>query len=57
MSRNFLNEDFGEEEEDDDDFNPGMAQESDHENEQVKVCDDLRWTGKVVTRWGEGMER
>lgn len=36
MSRNFTNQDFGSEEEDDEDFNPAPAQDSDNE-EQVKV--------------------
>lgn len=36
MSRNFSNQNFGSDEEDDEDFNPVPAQESDHE-EQVKV--------------------
>ena len=37
MSRNFANEDFGSEEEDDD-FNPAPANESDHEEADEKVC-------------------
>ena len=36
MSRNFLNEDFGDEE-DDEDFNPVATHDSDNEEERVKV--------------------
>lgn len=57
MSRNFLNEDFGDEEDDDDDFNPGAAQTSDHEDGPVKVCVDHRWTDTISTSRGVGMER
>lgn len=37
MSRNFMNEDFGSEEEDDD-FNPAPANDSDNEEADEKVC-------------------
>lgn len=39
MSRNFLHQDFGSEDEDDD-FNPAPAQDSDAEETDAKVSDD-----------------
>jgi len=52
MSRNFMNQDFGSEEEDDDDFNPVPAKESDDEGEQVKVREAQMAKEDIVLGYG-----